>query len=364
MKQPMTSPRQFLRRLRRFRPGLIAVLALAAVSAADDAAIVSGRVRSEYGAPGRGLSVTFVDPERPFRAVAVADEEGRFLIGGLPPGSYEIRVEGESPASLAARTEVELPTAQHYRLNLIVSGPASAGRLSVEILVPDHPLSPQRTYIGRGQLDRLPSGNDVWTVIENQDFSATMNRIDVGGLWATRPGLFSARGGGSWTQTVYALDGVDVTDPYQPGLPLVHPDLFALESLELVNSGPPVHVSSPGGLLNLDVREGGSALQGALSLFGFNAALRSDNITPALRQEGLESSHSLRSGFEGNLRFGGPVVKDRLFLFTSWTAFDLERDIAEFEGVDRSFLSSGLVHLTYVAPAGRLRLLWTGQSVS
>ena len=360
----MTVLTPFSPRLRRFGAVLAAVCALAAASGADDTGLIVGRVRTADGAPGRGLRVALVAAERPCRTSALADDAGRFLLTGVPAGRYEISVEGEGPEPRSARAALELPAAQLYRLELVVSGRGGPGGLAVEGLTPERPASPPRTVSGREQLDRIPSGNDLWTVIENQDFSATMNRIDVGGMWAARPGLFSARGGGSWTQTAYALNGVDVTDPFQPGLPLVHPDLFALESIQLVNSDPPVGSSSPGGRINLDVREGGSVLRGGLSLFGVNAALGSDNITPALRQEGLDSSHRLRSALEGNLRFGGPVVKDRLFLFSSWTSFNLEREIAEFEGADRSFLSSGLVHLTYLAPAGRLRLLWTGQSVS
>ena len=342
---------------------LAAVCSLAAASGADDAVLLLGRVRGQNGTPGRLLRVSLIGKDRAFEAATAADEDGRFFIAGLPAGRFELEIEGDSPAGPPARTGIVLPMRQLYILEVTIPGPDAPGLLTVDRLMPESPPSPHETFIGRGQLDRLPSGNDVWTVIENQAFSETMNRIDVGGMWATRPGLFSARGGGSWTETAYAVNGVDATDPYRPGFPLFHPDLFALESLRLVNSDPPSYVDSPGGWLDLRVQEGGPAFHGRLSLFGFDKRLRSNNITPDLRKEGLESSHTIDSGLEGNFNLGGPIVKDRLFLFASWTSFKLGRDIAEFDKTDRSELSSGLVQLACRAASGHLKLLWTGQNV-
>jgi len=347
----------------RIRAAVIVLLWLYASAAADDAASIWGRLKSVDGAPGRNLQVVLTAKERNFSRAIETDDVGFFSSAGLPIGRYGLRIEGKTFPGLPAEKEIVLPMPQTYFLEITVPEKAGDGGMTVKLMSPDFPLSPHQTFIGREQLDRLPSGNDVWTVIENQDFSATMNRIDVGGMWAARPGLFSARGGGSWTQTAYRLNGVDVTDPYQPGMPLLWPDPFTLDYMRLVNSAPPLWISSPGGVLDLKTEEGGRELQGSMSVFGTGKPFHSDNITPALREEGIRESHSLDFGLEGNFRLSGPVLKDKLYLFTSWTSFNFVRNPADYEKADRSYLASGLVHLSYLMPRGRLKFLWAGQRI-
>ncbi len=359
----MDTQRPSIRKHPRVWAALAAVLSLCASAGADDAVSIWGRVKDGAGAPGRSLGVLLSAKEGSFRSALTTDEDGYFRAVGFPVGRYSLIVEGATLQGLPAEKEISFPMPQSYILDITVSGKKADGGITVRRLTPEDPISSRQTFIGRDQMDRLPSGNDVWTTIENQDYSATMNRIDVGGMWATRPGLFSARGGGSWTQTVYTLNGVDVTDPYQTGMPLLWPDLFGLNSLSLVNSTPPLWISSPGGVLDLETMEGGSEFHGALSAYGTDRLLRSNNITPALRKEGISAASSLDFGLEGNFRLSGPVVKDKLYLFTSWTSFNLARDLADSEKADRSYLASGLVQLTYQAPGGRFKLLWTGQNI-
>jgi hypothetical protein len=349
-------------RLARAAALLIFFAARGGASAADDAVSIWGRVKGEAGIPVRNLCLVLSAPDGRRSYLITTDDRGGFQLIGLPVGRYRLRVESRPAGTTPAERTLLLARPAVYVIEIGLPGGTSDGVMTMKLISPDDLYSPLQTFIGRDQLERLPSGNDVWTVIENQDFSATMNRIDVGGMWATRPGLFSARGGGSWTQTSYRLNGVDITDPYQPGLPLFWPDPFALESLSLTNAAPAPWISSPGGVLDLATPAGGDAFHGGLSFFGTGRRLHSINITPGLQAEGLRASHTLDSGLEGNARLSGPLIKDKLDLFLSWTSFTLVRDLADTETPDRSYLASGLVQLAYRTPGGRLRLLWTGQS--
>ena len=54
--------------------------------------------------------------------------------------------------------------------------------------------------------------------------------LDFMGLGDNRLALASQRGF-SWTQTQFRLNGIDATDSYQPGRPLILPDIEALDEV-------------------------------------------------------------------------------------------------------------------------------------
>ena len=68
----------------------------------------------------------------------------------------------------------------------------------------------------------LPSGRDLFSLLETAEPLTVADRIDTGGLFTGEAGRLSARGA-SWTQATFALDGVDLTDPLTGGRPLFLP---------------------------------------------------------------------------------------------------------------------------------------------
>ena len=75
---------------------------------------------------------------------------------------------------------------------------------------------------------------------------------------------------------------------------------------------------SAGGVrMNIIPREGGNTFSGSLFLAGTSEDLQSDNIDDELRALGLISTSSVKSNWEVNPAFGGPLLRDRLWFFAS-----------------------------------------------
>ena len=75
---------------------------------------------------------------------------------------------------------------------------------------------------------------------------------------------------------------------------------------------------SAGGVrMNIIPREGGNTFTGSLFVTGTNEDLQSDNIDQELRDRGLISTSSVKSNWEINPAFGGPLLRDRLWFFVS-----------------------------------------------
>jgi hypothetical protein len=101
----------------------------------------------------------------------------------------------------------------------------------------------------------LPSGRDVFSLLETAEPLTVADRIDTGGLFTGEAGRLSARGA-SWTQTRFALDGVDLTDPLTGGRPLYLPWDEALASVDFRIGGARTDVAAPGPLVALDPAAG------------------------------------------------------------------------------------------------------------
>lgn len=348
------------------RPWLVPVLALVLLAAAwtpvraDETAILRGRVFDAQRLPLPGAVVTI---EGRASLSVRTDEDGAFALAGLAAGVYAVRV--EAPARVPQRIEALTlePAARLYvRFVLQASGkPPLPGE--DPLVVDESPLA-TRTTISAPQIENLPSAHSVWSLIENQDFVATTNRIDVGGLWETRPALFSVRGATSWTQNDYRLNGMDVSDPYTTGRPLFVPDFFSLAATQLSNADHPAAAFHPGGLLTLIPRDGTPDFRGGFSGYFIDKSMSASNITPDIRQGGLSESHTINNLTEFNLHFSGPISGPALQFFASATMQSVNRNIADFERDDASLLSSGLVHVRYERPGSVFRLFWTGQKIS
>jgi hypothetical protein len=339
---------------------LLALLATAPGVRADVTAILRGRVLNAGSAPVSGAVITLAGRSR---VTAESDTDGAFALAGIPAGDYAVLVEavGFVPQRIE-RLAAEPASRLFVRF---VLQPLGKPPLSAEapLVVDESPLA-TRTTISSAQIESLPSAHSVWSLIENQDFAATTNRIDVGGLWETRPALFSARGATSWTQNEYRLNGMDVSDPYTPGLPLLLPDVFALAATQMSNADHPAGAFHPGGLFTLVPKEGTPDFRGGFSGYYLDKGMAASNITPDLQKEGLFQSHTFNSLADFNLHFSGPLAGPDLRFFASATMQSVNRNIADFERDDTSVLLSGLVNVQYDRPGSTFRFFWTGQKVT
>ena len=109
---------------------------------------------------------------------------------------------------------------------------------------------------GEALASKVPSSGNAWSLLETAEPAAILDRIDGAGLYLGEPGRFSMRGT-SWTQNALLLDGVDITDSRRGGIPLVDPDVFALERMEAVSGLAPVEQGEPGVALTLVPRTPG-----------------------------------------------------------------------------------------------------------
>lgn len=330
---------------------------------AEDYGNLWGLIVDQDQNPLQDVKVFIVEKEGNLEETLTSNSSGSFLLCGLPLGRYTIHFEREGYQTLTQENVFFEPSQTLYlRVILVANKEKQMSRC--EQLHLDYTNSLSQTVLDKSQIHESPSAHNVWSLVENQDLSATTNRIDVGGLWGSTPALFSSRGGCSWTQNIYMLNGLDVTDPYLTGMPLFYPDFYSLRFTQLINAGLPPQSLSPGGHLDLVTREGSALQHGGDSFFFTHKIFQSSNISPALEKEGISESHSFNHLAEGNFHLSGPLISNKLFFFTSLSASHISRNLADYEKDDKSSIYSSFLSLKYRNSKSIFRFIWTGQIVT
>jgi len=115
----------------------------------------------------------------------LSDQEGIFFLIGVAPGLYSLHIECEGYHPLY-QEEIFLEPGQSLYMDITLI-PGTKDILSFSKLQRlDYASNTHQTVLNESNIYHMPSAHNIWHLVENQDLSATTNRIDVGGLW---PGL-------------------------------------------------------------------------------------------------------------------------------------------------------------------------------
>ncbi|UCC41762.1 MAG: carboxypeptidase regulatory-like domain-containing protein [Candidatus Aminicenantes bacterium] len=330
---------------------------------AEDYGNLRGLIVDKDRNPLQDVKVFIIEKERNLEKILTSDSSGSFLLCGLPLGHYTIHFELEGYQTFT-QENISFEPSQTLNLRVVLTVKEDKEMPRSEQLLLDYTNCFSQTILDESQIHESPSAHNVWSLVENQDLSATTNRIDVGGLWGSIPALFSSRGGCSWTQNIYLLNALDVTDPYWTGMPLFYPDFYSLRFTQLINAGLPPQSLSPGSYFNLLTREGGAQQHGGDSFFFTHKNFQSSNVSPSLEKEGIFESHSFNHLAEGNFHLSGPIIPKKLFYFSSLSTSHISRNLADYEKDDKSSIYSGFLSLKYHYAESIFRFIWTGQIIT
>jgi hypothetical protein len=323
--------------------------------------VLLGRVFGPDGAPAPGAEVRLRAEDGIFELEAASAPDGSFALAGIPAGSYGLSIDRPGLAEASSRGIIFEPS----RILFVRVTLAAAARAtdSGSFVWTDLTDASARTVIDDSQIRSMPSADNIWSLVENQDFSATTNRIDVGGVWASLPALWSSRGGVSWTQSSYLLNGLDAGDPYATGTPLYYPDLESVRVVTHSNGRHPAAYLSPGGAFDLVPKQGSREFHGGVSASLSLPGMSSAAVPARLQAEGLTERTRLNSLANFSAHFSGPVLPRKMLVFASLSRLSLNRDIAEFGPDDKATVTSALANLTFPLGKSSIHVFWTGQAV-
>jgi hypothetical protein len=142
-----------------------------------------------------------------------------------------------------------------------------------------------------------PEGFSLQSLLLSREPSTVTEPLDFTGLADNRPAVVSQRGY-SWTSMQFKIQGVDATDAWQPGEPLMLPDIHALDAVPAQDGTAAVFLAQPG-----------PAWHVTLATANTGAALSSANL-PAPDSRGLvQQPDRFQWMTRDELQVGGPLTR-------------------------------------------------------
>ena len=293
------------------------LLALAAgVPCGAFAQAIAGVVHDASGAALPGVAVQAESPALIERVRAVVtDGRGQYRIEDLRPGTYTVTFTrtGFSPY---VRNGVEITSAFTAGVNAQLAPGGFAEAITVTAGAPaiDVRSANAATTLRDDIVKALPTVRSYNALVVLIPGVTTSGNDVVTGTSTTAFPIHGGRG----NEGRLALDGFTVGGPAVGNSATSYVvDAGATEEVTFASAGGLGENETGGLVLNLVPKTGGNSTHGSVFLSGTGKKLQSDNLTPALMQQGVTAASPLSKVYDVSGTIGGPIATDRLWYFAT-----------------------------------------------
>lgn len=231
-----------------------------------------GTLRAPDGHPLAGESI-LITGGAGFHIAIHTNASGQFSLT-LPYGRYQV-----------SGATVFVAPLQTTRAGLIMD---ASGAIRIAELAPE--ATAGRSY---------PEGFSLAGVLLSREPASVTEPLDFEGLSDNRLAIVSQRGV-SWTETQFKLQGMDATDSYQPGSPVIFPDVQSFDEVVVVRSTPELGLFLAGPPMSW---------HGALSTEDTGAALSWTNLPSPTNRGVVEQAEQFRWFTRDRAEIGGPITR-------------------------------------------------------
>jgi hypothetical protein len=295
-------------------------MALALSLWAQGGASVSGKVSDSTGASVPGAMVTVKSIETGATRVTLTDDGGNFHAAALPVGPQEVRVE-KVGFKAAVRTGIDLAVGQDalVRLTLEVGESAQTIIVTGEAPIVNTTTSSVSGLVSEREMKELPLNGRSFDNLITLNPGAISYTLRSPQTTTSNGNTFSVAGRRP-SENLFLLNGVELGGSSQlantPGG--VSQNLLGIDAIRefnlLTDTYSAEYGKRAGGQVSIVTKSGTNALHGSVFEFLRNSALDArnffdQNLVPPFR----------RNQFGGSL--GGPLKKDKLFLFGNYEGF-------------------------------------------
>ena len=240
------------------------------VGAQIGAGALAGHVVDQAGAAVPGATVTVTAVGTSLSRTVVTGQTGGYVVPGLAPGSYQIRVELSGFRPLT-REGIRLATGETVRLDLQLE----LGGLTEAITVTaDAPLLRSET----SGLGHVVDNRRVVDLPLNGRSFITLASLVPGVALPPARGSIAAHQRRAAAHERVLFDGISVLQP-EPGQVAFFPNVDAIQEFKIESNSPPAEFGRfNGGVVNLTTKSGSNAFRGTVFEFFRNEALNARNF--------------------------------------------------------------------------------------
>jgi hypothetical protein len=334
------------------------VLVPAAAVAQTHTGDVYGTVFDDQKQALPGATVTLTGVGAP--QTTQSDESGHFRFVGLYPGEYAIKAELEG-FSAVEQSAIGVRIGSKIELELTLSG---AVREMITVTAERALINPREQNIGPAlspqELEKLPTARDPWSLLR-QAPGVNVDRVNVGGNESGQQSNFYV-GGASSTDNTFAVDGAIETDMAAVGGSAGYYDFGAYEEFQLITASTDVSIQTAGVTINQVTKRGTNRWKGDGRYLLTDGSLQSKPSTEGY-PEGIVGNE-IDSVTEYGFNFGGPLMKDHLWIWGAYGVSDIKNLLGVTGQVDNTKLDDTNVKLNFQVGGNSGSLLyWNNDKV-
>ncbi len=290
---------------------------------------LQGVVADDSGAIVPGAKVVLLNAKTKVEVTTISNDDGRYKFDFIEPGDYSVIVEKEG-----FKKTIQENLVVRIQGDLTVDVKMTVGEVSAVVTVEDSPASVQFNTSGSGltldntTIDQMPvRGRNPYNIItldpsinggennngENRPYHhAYANEVDAGG--------------GTTRANEVQLNGVALTSGYKvaytPSVDAVKEVTFSRSIVDAEQG------FSSGGTIALNMKSGGSKYNGAAYYYKRDPRFNAFGDPTIVRTAGADERNFRGTNLSmvgGNI--GGPIIKKKLFFFSSYEYWDDKRPI-------------------------------------
>jgi hypothetical protein len=279
-------------------------------------AAIAGIVRDSSGAVLPGVTVEATSPALIEKTrTATTDGSGQYRIEDLRPGTYAVTFT-ISGFSTLKREGVELSGVFTATINadLKVGAVAETVTVTGETPIVDVQSARRQMTLNNDTVRSIPNTRNYNSMVFLVP-GVTSNVNDVTtGIVTTQ---FPIHGGRN-NEGRLSIDGLNIVNPPGGGQPPTYvADVGNAQEISFVTNGGLGESETAGLVMNLVPKTGGNKVNGSLFFSGTGEKLESDNLTQALKDQGLAAATPTNKVYDLNGSIGGPIRQDRIWYFAN-----------------------------------------------
>jgi Carboxypeptidase regulatory-like domain/TonB dependent receptor len=287
---------------------------------------ITGTVTDSSGAavPSAAVSAKSTALLAPRSTQTVAD--GNYLFDLLPPGTYELTVTAPG-FSTFSQTGIVLTAG----FTATVNSKLQVGEVTQVVKVEGEPVidlqnNQTSTTFDQNLLQDIPSGRDPWSTVAQMP-GTTVGTFDVAGDNSYQQSTMQVHGS-TPAEQVYSFNGLDLNWPgANGGYTQFYTNHDSFDEFQVVADNAPASVPIGGVYMNMVTKSGSNELHGQAVIYYLTAKLQAGVKAPVYNGSPVVSGSPFDMTRDTTASLGGPLIKDRWWLFGSYRRYDLNQRI-------------------------------------
>jgi hypothetical protein len=187
-------------------------------------------------------------------------------------------------------------------------------------------LDPKTIHTGstfsQTELQEIPTTRDPWALLQATP-GVLLDRLNVGGSQSGRQANYVGPGS-LGSQSVWAVDGVVITDMAATGASPAYYDFDSIEEMQVTTGGADASMATGGVAVNLVTKRGTNQLRGSARFYysghGWNSPSSFSNRDLPAGQMPITQLNQVNLFEDYGAEIGGPVWRDHLWLWGAYSA--------------------------------------------